>query len=1015
MKSGDRQQIIVIVLLPALLSLALLSFLLRNSMHEWAIERWSKDQANVVAMLKDQIADDLDQAQQMIQLVAQAPEFSGLPEISRVDRRLNGIPEGVEQGKRKLLEGLRRFGGFSVLFVLSPSGDHYMSHPFSVQKRLNKFNLADRPYFNRAQATKQVVISDSFIGSDGAPAIAIDVPVVNAAGDVVLHIGGVLHLTKVNALLASSRIAPFEKAQLVDGHGVVIGDSDNGQNNSEYSMDSSVSFSARFSATEFDGQNGEMRLLKGADRNGTDWTGFQSALKGGWKLNLYRKTESIRVTEAPLIQNTLSLTAAIFIIPSAMALWMAFRLSRRLRRADQKLGDANASLALRVEQRTVELRSLELRHRLLFESSRDAVLLLDQEVITDCNEAALHMFGAKMREDLLGKRPSDFSPEIQHTGELSFQRELTLAENGIQDGHANFEWTHRRIDSGKPFIAEVSLGSIQLENEILVQATLRDVTEKKQTEMELRKLSLAVAQNPNSIVITNTKAEIEYVNDAFVRISGYPREDLIGKNPKILQSGLTPCATYDALWSALNAGECWQGEFINKRKSGELYSELAIFTPIRQSTGAISHFLAIKEDITEKKKSAEELENYRIHLEELVKQRTEQLNSAKVVAEAATVAKSAFLANMSHEIRTPLNAITGLAYLMKRDGVSDMQAERLGKISEAGHLLLGIINDILDISKIEAGKLTLEKIHVDLPCIAANVVSMLHDRAQQKGLSLHLETEALPHSLLGDPTRITQALLNLASNAVKFTCTGKVTLRIFLLTETADYARVRFEVTDTGPGIESTIQAKLFTAFEQADNTTTRKHGGTGLGLVITRNLAELMGGEAGVVSQVGKGSTFWFTSILAIAPHSMLHGESAILPAERTPAVALLAALQQGKRILVVEDDLVNRLVAIEMLSDTGLVVDVAEDGLQAIEMVRSNSYDAILMDMQMPNMNGVQATEAIRSFSGGETVPIIAMTANVLFEDKAACFAAGMNEFLSKPVDPDALFEILFKVLPK
>ncbi|HEX5801800.1 MAG TPA: response regulator, partial [Azospira sp.] len=593
-------------------------------------------------------------------------------------------------------------------------------------------------------------------------------------------------------------------------------------------------------------------------------------------------------------------------------------------------------------------------------------------------------------------------------------RELRLIEQTLVDGCLAFEWTHRRLDDGSEFIAEVLLSRIEIDGKILLQATLRDATERRLAEMELRKLSLAVEQSPNSIVITNTDAEIEYVNDAFVRISGYPRAELLGRNPKILQSGLTPPETYRALWAALGAGQCWQGEFTNRRKNGETYVELAIFAPIRQPDGSISHYIAIKEDITEKKRIAAELDQHRAHLEELVARRTAELSEAKEAAEGATQAKSAFLANMSHEIRTPLNAITGLAYLMKRDGLSGTQAERLEKIADAGHLLLGVINDILDLSKIEAGKVALEQVPLALTAIAANVVSMLQDRAQAKGLQLRMESEALPHHLVGDPTRISQALLNYASNAVKFTDAGSVTLRLRQVAEDAQSALIRFEVEDSGPGIDRETQARLFAAFEQADNSTTRKYGGTGLGLAITRQLARLMAGDAGVVSEPGHGSTFWFTARLlkgdGSAAHPVPDGEHAAIPAEEE-----LARAHRGRRILLVEDELINREVTLELLANTGLTVDVAEDGVDAVALAAGNAYALILMDMQMPRMDGLRATREIRGLAGHRQTPVVAMTANAFAEDRARCFDAGMNDFVAKPIDPGQLFSTLLKWLSR
>ncbi|MBP7552051.1 MAG: PAS domain S-box protein [Spirochaetes bacterium] len=654
-----------------------------------------------------------------------------------------------------------------------------------------------------------------------------------------------------------------------------------------------------------------------------------------------------------------------------------------------------------------------------------------------------------------------------------------------------------------------------------------DITEKKEMEEKnlktldvLEQLSFAVEQSPNSIVITDINGTIEYVNAKFTQITGYSKQEAIGNNPRILKSGDQTTDYYNNLWDSLKEGKEWRGEFHNKKKNGEYYWELASISPIRNTNGEITHYIAIKEDISERKEFEKELVE------------------AKIIAENATQAKSDFLANMSHEIRTPMNAIIGMTNLLIDTKLTAEQKEYANTIYNSADVLLSLINDILDLSKIESGKLTLEKIDFNLIDAVESSIDLVALSAAKKGIEIISYIDAkIPSFIKGDPVRIRQILINLINNAVKFTNDGEIEVNATLVEENENSFLIEFNVRDTGIGIKEEDLPKLFQSFMQVDSSTTRKFGGTGLGLSICKQLVRLMGGELSVESDYGYGSTFsfyikadkptgifklecsansfkdmkflifddndsfnksikkyieeWGGNLLIvnnkekcleltdfsqfqamIIKYDLLKDKNLInsitihkidvkkilltstsfytnedfakdelrilgqnqiqKPVKKS---ALFKALQKiiasdlttkeyttetennGEHfdadILIVEDNETNYKLLQIILNKLGAHTVVAKNGLEALEFVKERRFDIILMDIQMPVMNGYDATIQIRAV--GINTPIVAVSANVFKDDIDRAISAGMNSYLTKPYKKDEIINVLNQFVKK
>ncbi len=710
-----------------------------------------------------------------------------------------------------------------------------------------------------------------------------------------------------------------------------------------------------------------------------------AALKASGEYRRIQNEWLVPYEEAGMRWQTVVKYSLIVALPLLALLAASFLWSRSLQRQVAKRTQAlEQEIADRSRAQAMLLESEEKFHA-LFENAPLSYQSLDADGrFIEVNAAWLKLLGYS-REEAIGKWFGDFlAPEFVPTFRERFPQFKAR-------GKVNTEYQMLRKDGERCFvgfegrIAHTADGGFKQ-----THCILQDITERKRAEEELQNLRKAVEQSANTIVITDLQGTIEYVNPAFERTTGYTKAEALGQNPSLLRSGEQDEAYYRDLWTRIQSGQTWRGEFQNKRKDGTHYWESATISPVHNDKGEIIHYIAIKEDITERKEMDTKL--------------IEALNQA----EAGNRAKNEFLGIMSHELRTPLNGVLGSAELLTYSSLDQEQQSLVETVSQCGGHLLAIVTDILDFSSIEAGKLVSHVRPIAVADVVEQSTSAVQKSAADKALEFRCEiSRNVPKQITGDALRIRQILINLLANAIKFTSSGSVVLRV---TPSAEGQFLDFTVEDTGIGMSAETIKQLFQPFTQADSTMTRAFGGTGLGLTISKRLAEAMGGSITVASIQDKGSTFTFhfplESALADAgkmtaiPFPISEGDSnASTQTQSSPPVQTNRTPVIGKLVLVVEDDPANSLMAGKMLQSLGYQAEFATDGVEAVQAFEAGKYFAILMDLVMPRLNGVEATKQIRQTKAGSQVPIIALTANVTPADRELCRAAGMNDFLSKP----------------
>ena len=705
---------------------------------------------------------------------------------------------------------------------------------------------------------------------------------------------------------------------------------------------------------------------------------YQKVSGYGGCIMVHMRADEVFAPLAKLKELSIAINMIILFVMTLAAYLLAKKLTIFMER--------EAALNKELEQRMSEVSFSEDRTKQILETLSEGLYGIDDEGrITFANPSACRMLGYE-QDELIGKDSHILFHHSRPDGTPYPLEECPIHVSCTTGSEAKIDDEVFWNKDGHAIPVEYSVAPIKT-GEWVVGAVVnfQNISTRNALIAKLRVLSMTIEQSPVVHIVSDANGIIQYVNPRFLELTGYTPVEVIGKSTRILNAGVMPKEFYTELWATISSGREWHGEMCNKKKNGEIYWEDTIISPVRDDKGVITQFIATKEDVTQKRMAAELLLN------------------AKNDADAASRTKGEFLANMSHEIRTPLNAIIGMAYLAMRTEISDKARDYLGKIHFSGNHLLNIVNDILDISKIEAGKLEIENAAFKTEHLLVNVASMIKDAAIAKDLKLELiRGPEVPSMLEGDFLRLSQVLVNYISNAIKFTERGKIVIRFDLVNETESDVCLRFSVEDTGIGLTSEQRNKLFQSFQQGDSSTSRKFGGTGLGLAICKYLAHLMGGEVGVDSEFGKGSTFWFTARLGKIQADAQESNRVQTNSSRTADVEVI----RGAAILLAEDNVYNQEVACDLLEQVGARVTIANNGKEVLEHLRQAHFDCVLMDMQMPEMDGLEATRLIRADPALKDLPVIALTANIMQADRDRCFAAGMDDFINKPFLPEQFY---------
>lgn len=979
----NAKRVLSIFFLGVLLSSTIIAAFIFYRVTYQEMQKLKVNHANMTRLIQENYQSKLQSLIQKGDLIAHDSRLQKLEDLDKIDYDLHGIPLDYEYEKRRLFDEIRKLDAtISAVFIMSSKGEMYMVEPFETQLNLSKSVFRDREYYSKVMETHETVISETFVGADGFKIFVVATPILDESGEVSALLGQVYHLSNLNKLFPEQFLQNVGTSVMLDNNGELV-----------RLMNDTLDLRNEGASVYIDELNQKFAhesqlLLEKSTLNGQVFYLSKTTLDNGWVFYLLKEDKVIK----EIIYKTFwDQMLFIFIVILMVTFFATYRIYRI-----EKMTSENEKLILtkelhRIKNMETELREKHSLYHQLFKKNASPMLLINKKTLTiiEGNQAAAHFYGVPV-EALKGYNLTKFTRKSEKVLRQELEDSAVQKMGYFTSKHLNAEGEYRDV--------EIYSGPVYHKKEIVICAVVHDVTLKNQMQTQMQKAIdhyLTILDDfPTLIWRVDLDGDYDYFNKTWLNYTGCQMEEEIGDGwlENMHPDDFKPYM--EAFNQAFKERDHFMIEMRLKDVEGNYRWMLNRGRPYYDLKGQFSGFIGTCVDIHD------------------IKQMEMKLTDSAHKAEEYNQLKDKFLANMSHEVRTPISGIVGITELMLKTEKDEKKFDQLNLIRNSAYNLLDLVNDLLDLSKIESGNFELNLTIFNLNDLMINVIKLFDAKIYEKGIELRFTIDdAIPYNLFGDPMRLKQILVNLVGNAIKFTDEGYVEIKAKLIEKHKEKLNIEFVVSDTGIGISEENRERVLEEFVQDDKTTVSRFGGTGLGLSIVRNLVEMMGGTIVINSKIDEGTEVHFNVFLKdYGFDSSYETEENHELDEITKAVEKTAF---PLRVLIAEDNRINQLFISSLCRDVfGDEADVVDDGIEALEKVKEHAYDCLLLDKNMPGLSGLQVTQQIKQMEDKSNIPIILITAAKLVDERESILTSGIDYYLSKPVDQKHLREILDQI---